>query len=67
MKKFLDVEGVCEYTTLSKSSIYKKVRNDQIPHHKIGPRTIFNTEEIDIWIINNGSMIESIPDLPNLN
>jgi hypothetical protein len=31
-KQFLDVEGISEYLTMSKSCIYKKVAAKEIPH-----------------------------------
>lgn len=59
----MDIEGVAEYTTLSKSTIYNRITKKTIPHHKIGSRTIFLQEEIDQWIKNDGEIIGSIPEL----
>jgi len=49
-RQFLDIEGVCEYVTLSKSTIYKMVAKNQIPYHKIGSRTVFDMDEINNWV-----------------
>ena len=54
-KQFLKVEEVCDYLTLSKSSIYKMVANKEIPHHKVGSRTLFDVDEINMWVKNDGS------------
>ena len=59
----LDIAGVAEYTTLSKSTIYKKINLNEIPYHKIGTRTLFFVEEIDNWVKNDGLIIEKFPEL----
>jgi len=62
-KNILDIKGVSEYTTLSKSTIYKKMSENQIPHHKINGRTLFLVDEIDHWVRNDGSMDDPLPEL----
>lgn len=58
-KQFMDVEGVSEYLFMSKSCIYKKVAAKEIPHHKIGGRTLFDIDEINMWVKSDGSLTES--------
>jgi len=62
-EKIMTIEGVCEYTKLAKSTIYKKISENQIPHHKIGSRTLFMVDELDRWIRNDGSMEDTIPEI----
>jgi excisionase family DNA binding protein len=62
-RKFLDLPMVSDYTLLSKSTIYKKVCSREIPFHKIGKKTIFVREEIDDWMINNGRMLDDLPEI----
>ena len=64
--RFLDVQGVSEYTTLSKSTIYKRVMNFTIPHMKVGKRVLFDTVQIDEWLLNDGDMVHELPRLRNL-
>lgn len=54
-KKFLNIDEVCEYLTLSKSCIYKKVADKKIPFYKVGNRTIFDVEEITMWVKSDGT------------
>jgi excisionase family DNA binding protein len=61
--KILDIDGVAKYTTLSKTTIYKKISANQIPFHKIGHRTLFVQDEIDNWVRNDGVMAGKLPDL----
>jgi excisionase family DNA binding protein len=58
-KQFLDIEGISEYLTMSKSTIYKKVAAREIPHHKIGARTLFDIDEINMWVKSDGTITES--------
>ena len=63
-KRFFDVNKVCEYTCLSKSTIYKYLMNKTIPHVKIGGKVIFDKEQIDVWMLNGGQMTDDIPEFP---
>ena len=58
-KQFLDVEGISEYLTMSKSCIYKKVAAKEIPYHKIGARTLFDIDEINMWVKSDGTLTDS--------
>lgn len=55
-KQFLDIEGVSEYLSISKSNIYKKVAEKKIPYHKVGSRTLFDIDEINLWVRGDGSL-----------
>ncbi len=62
--RFFDMNKVCTYTCLSKSTVYKKVMNKEIPFIKIGKKTIFDREQIDVWMLNGGRMSSDIPEFP---
>ena len=62
--RFLDTKKVCKYTCLSKSTIYKKVMTKTIPFIKVGAKTIFDREQIDVWMLNGGQMSNDIPEFP---
>ena len=66
-EKILTIQGVSDYTKLAKSTIYKKISETQIPHHKIGSRTLFMRDEIDEWIRNDGVMTDTIPEIKLIN
>jgi excisionase family DNA binding protein len=55
-KQFLDIEGVSDYLSISKSQIYKKVAKKEIPFHKVGKRTLFDVDEIIMWVRSDGSL-----------
>lgn len=58
-KQFLDIEGVSDYLAISKSFIYKKVAAKEIPYHKIGSRTLFDIDEINMWVKSDGTLSET--------
>lgn len=49
-KSYLSVKELGAYLHLSVPAIYKKVSEDEIPHHSIGSRILFEQSEIDQWI-----------------
>lgn len=65
-KRFLNVKDVCNYTSLCKSSIYKKVHDDAIPYIRIKKRIVFDTVAIDKWMLNGGQTPIELPDITNL-
>jgi excisionase family DNA binding protein len=58
-KQFYDIDGISEYLSISKSNIYKKVASKEIPHHKVGKRTLFDIDEINIWVKSDGTISNS--------
>ncbi len=58
----MNIDSVAEYTTLSKSTIYKKISLNEIPFHHVGGRTLFLRDEIDDWIKNDGQMVGKLPE-----
>jgi excisionase family DNA binding protein len=65
-KRFLNVQELTEYIHMSESYVYKKVSNNQIPHIKLGTRTLFERNQIDAWVINGGAVKEELPALPRV-
>ncbi len=65
-KKFLDVQELTNYIHMSESYVCKKVSLNQIPHIKLGTRTLFERNQIDNWVINGGRMGENLPELPKV-
>lgn len=61
-KQFLEIEGLSDYLSISKSNIYKKVANKQIPFHKVGSRTLFDVDEINTWVRSDGSINQTTPN-----
>ena len=55
-KQFMEIEGLSDYLSISKSNIYKKVANKEIPFHKVGSRTLFDVDEINTWVRSDGSI-----------
>jgi excisionase family DNA binding protein len=65
-KRFLNVQELTKYIHMSESYVYKKVSSNQIPHYKLGSRTLFEINEIDNWVINGGVMKVDLPSLPRV-
>ena len=61
--RFFDVNSLSEYIHLSKSTIYKMVRSNRIPHIKMGSRTLFDRYKIDSWVLSGGELVGELPEL----
>jgi len=61
---YMDVSMVSRYLHVAKSTIYKWVEGKYIPHKKLGKRVIFIKEHIDEWVLNNGVIVEDLPEVP---
>jgi len=48
--RFLDIKGLCDYTTLSRATIYRHIKNNTIPSITIGKRRLFFPTDIDNWL-----------------
>ena len=48
--RFLDIKGLCEYTTLSRATIYRHIQNNTIPSITIGKRRVFDVDLINNWL-----------------
>ena len=48
--RFLDIQGVCDYTTLSRATIYRHIKNNSIPSITVGKRRLFVIDDIDNWL-----------------
>ena len=48
--RFLDIKGLCEYTTLSRATIYRHIKNNTIPSITVGKRRLFYPNDIDNWL-----------------
>jgi excisionase family DNA binding protein len=46
----LNLEQAAEYVSLSKSAIYKKTSERNIPHFKQGKKLYFKRSELDSWL-----------------
>lgn len=65
-QRFLNVNDLCQYTSLRKSSVYKWVNENSIPYIKCRRRIVFDKEAIDAWMMNGGNMPTELPNLDNL-
>ncbi len=50
---YMNIEALSEYINLSKSTIYKKTMQNQIPYIKTGKKLLFKQESIDSWLNRN--------------
>jgi len=50
MTKWMNVKEIAIYLRVSKETIYRLLKSNKIPHHRIGKTIIFDCDEIDKWV-----------------
>lgn len=61
---YMNVVMVSEYLHVAKSTIYKWVESDFIPHKKLGKKVLFIKKDIDQWVENDGVLKIELPEFP---
>ena len=61
---YMDVAMVSEYLHVAKSTIYKWVEENYIPHKKLRKRLLFIKNQLDEWVLNNGILVNDLPEVP---
>lgn len=58
-KKMLTLQEACNYTGLTKSTLYKLTSSKSIPHYKPGGKMIFfDRSELEDWLRSNRVEVE---------
>lgn len=48
--KYLTIQELCEYLSLKRDTIYRLLKNHDLPGHRIGKSWRFQISEIDEWV-----------------
>ncbi len=52
-QKIFALAQFCEYTGLTKQTVYKLTSAQKVPHSKRGKRLYFDREKVDAWLLEN--------------
>jgi len=52
-RKTMSLSEFCEYTGLSRQTVYKLTSGQKIPHSKKAKRLWFDREKVDFWLLEN--------------
>jgi predicted DNA-binding transcriptional regulator AlpA len=52
-KEVINLKELSQMTGLSKSTLWKKTMNREIPHYKVSKMLFFNVAEINKWLQSN--------------
>lgn len=50
IEPWLTVQNVCTYLSVTDETVYKWIKNTDIPAHRVGKRWMFDKSELDAWI-----------------
>lgn len=52
-RKIMSLTEFCDYTGLTKQTVYKLTSAQKVPHSKRGKRLYFDPEKVDAWLLEN--------------
>ena len=52
-KRMMSVQDVAEYFGLHKDTIYDLVKEDKLPHFKVGGRIFFLRDVLETWMMDH--------------
>lgn len=50
IEPYMTVEDVCKYFSSTKETVYRWIKKNDIPAHRIGKRWMFRRSAIDEWV-----------------
>ena len=62
----INLKNAADYLSISKSTLYRLVKNNQLPAKKVGNQWRFNLDTLDAWM-NNESANDQQIQIPTLN
>lgn len=48
--RWLTVDDICKYLSVTKDTVYKWIENKNMPASKVGRKWMFQKDEVDDWI-----------------
>lgn len=75
-KNYMSIYELCEYTTLSKTTIYRLIKESEFPAPRalkqLEKRVFWVLDEVDSWFMKNMVQVEDLGDeskkkIPNKN
>lgn len=49
-ERWLTVEEICVYLSVTNETVYKWIEHQRMPGHKVGRRWMFKKDEVDAWV-----------------
>ncbi len=53
--RWLTVDEICTYLSVSNETVYKWIEQRAMPGHRVGRRWMFKKNEVDEWVMGGGA------------
>lgn len=57
--RWLSVDEIAQHLGIKKDTVYKWVKQRDMPHHKVGRLLKFQVKEVDKWVKDGKAAIEN--------
>ena len=54
-ERWLTVDEICSYLSVTNETVYKWIKQRNMPGHRVGRRWMFKRNEVDIWVRSGGA------------
>jgi len=49
-ERYMTVADVCNYLSVTDETVYRWIKSNDLPAHRVGKRWMFQRIEIDVWV-----------------
>jgi|APHig6443717817_1056837.scaffolds.fasta_scaffold259133_1 excisionase family DNA binding protein len=49
-ERYMTVADICNYLSVTDETVYRWIKNNELPAHRVGKRWMFQRTEIDAWV-----------------
>jgi excisionase family DNA binding protein len=57
-ERWLTVDDICKYLSVTKDTVYKWIEQKQMPASKVGRKWMFQKDDVDKWVKSGKSADE---------
>lgn len=49
-ERYMTVADVCDYLSVTHETVYRWIKQSELPAHRVGKRWMFQRAEVDVWV-----------------
>ncbi len=49
-ERYMTVADICSYLSVTDETVYRWIKQNDLPAHRVGKRWMFQRQEVDAWV-----------------